>query len=522
MAGIHCPIAGNKRFAPRLGFIRAAVLFLPGLFSCGMWLLPPLEVESVSIGEAVEILFSAAVEPGAVRRAFSLTEDNNSMEGQFVITSRSLTFTPFNGIKANHKYEIRLSTLAEDLQGNSLVREFRHVFYTKDDLTPPEILSVFPDNEESCPVPPSFLSFTFSKSVDPLTFERAFSLSPSLDLIPLWTENNTQVRLIPAKPFAVNTWYTLRISPLLSDAAGNFLQEAFTSVFLCAQDLLPPEFTLRWEPGSPRGGAGGNLPPGESNESLPTDCRLLLTFDEGVKIEQVSGFLEMIPALNFSSSPDLVLNRELELTFPTPPAWGQSRTLKVKKGISDLAGNLISSERAYTLNFNHPAYRPPVFAGGFLKTGLTQDPTFFLINQAADFSRLLLSQNDFPPGEERETKLYLVFWISPAAQSLSLVEALGAVHFSCQNNCAEISLRTTAVLTPGEYQALEEEITALNGSGDLIPPDSGGGKLCALGISLEVTNQDEFGLIVFTLDKSIADNLGNAMADPVILTFNKN
>ncbi|GHV96648.1 hypothetical protein AGMMS50293_29680 [Spirochaetia bacterium] len=138
-------------------------IFLVLLVSCGEWFLPPLEVVSIAAEQNVQIVFSASPSPESIKKAFTMTEDSQTLSGDFSFNGKKVIFSPVNGIRINREYTITLSTVAEDQKGNSLLKEYIYRFNTKDTTGAPYIVSITPANESNIITQPEKITIVFSK-----------------------------------------------------------------------------------------------------------------------------------------------------------------------------------------------------------------------------------------------------------------------------------------------------------------------------------------------------------------------
>ena len=477
------------------------------LSSCGKWLLPHMELITISTDENIKMTFSTQPSEESVKKAFSMTEDDISITGYFTFYDTTAVFEPLNGLRNNREYQIVVTTTAEDTKGNSLLRDFEYKFNTKQNIELPRVTGIIPANESNLTTQPDKISISFSKPVDTVTFEKALYISPAINYILRWDSTNTAVDIIPLKPLAEGIRYNLTLNTSLMDTSRNTLLTAFTSTFLYGLDRNSPEISIKWE--SPYG-ASGPVFSGVRNTNIPSDSDLIIEFDKRVSIDAISSFIEINPAISFTTNPDLITKDKMRLKFNQIPEWGKSYTLKVKKGISDTFGNKTETENQYVLVFNAEKFRPPAFAGGVLNN----NSDYKLINPSSDYSSLTLDVIYFDPGShvEKSTELYYAFRISTEADSISLISAMQTISISTGNSCAFISIRTMNFLTKSdsEYNTISD-----------ILDDNSDGKLCILKIGIDIENTDNRGFIGFSIRKDIADNLGNTMIETLNFTLNK-
>ncbi|GHT92877.1 hypothetical protein FACS1894140_5530 [Spirochaetia bacterium] len=487
-------------------WVITGLILLSPIVSCAAWLLPPLEILSVSTSKDIRISFSAPPAEVSIRKAFSMTEDGTTLQGEFFFIDRDVIFAPLNGLRDGREYVILISTIAEDAQGNSLEKDFKYRFHTKENLAGPRIVSIEPQNETNLTLPPNAITLVFSGPVDTNSFTEALRLSPSITYVLEWNKDNSIVRIVPVKPLTEGTRYTITVSTALMDLSRNRLVSTFNSTFVYGVDRSPPLFYLRWESPSM---TAGDLVPGVLNGHILSDSKIKIFFNKKVSIESLAGFIGISPSLSITVTPDLANRDQGIFSFPQKPEWGRLYTITIRKGITDTLGNKTEEDIKFPLIFNHGKFRPPVFAWG----GLKNQSAMERISGDTDFSTISFDPSYFQESKEREMDLYLVFRISADANSVSLVSAMQAISIYATNGCADISIKTMRILTDTEYAASD-----IYDSGTA--PEIGE-KFCVIKIGIEFKNVKQLGFIIFSINRELSDSLGNTMAGNITLTYNK-
>jgi hypothetical protein len=478
---------------------------LPFLSGCPHWLLPPLEVLSCSLDDGgVRVLFSVPPTETSIHKAFSMTEDGETLEGRFLFETEELRFYPVNGIRENREYTVTIGVIAEDHRGNSLETEFRRDFFTKEEREAPGITAIFPADESTLTEEPAEIRLCFSEAIDPLSFEEALRISPSFPYVIQWKADYQELSIRPLKPLAFGKRYTISISTALRDRSRNSMVLPFTSSFLLGDERLLPGFDLGWI------GAGGSgaLEPDVVNTGLPLDAELSISFDRDVAVESLASFVEIQPSLGISIKTEGDSHSTARICFSRRPEWGKAHTLIIRKGITALQGGAIAEDLSYRLVFDAPGYMPPGFLRGFFRD------TGHVLSADTDFDYLSLDVGEFPPTSTVvPADLCLVFTIPEAAASLSLSSAMTAFSINSSNNCVHFSIKTLRILDEAAYR-----LSAFNDPS----LEAGTGKqICALIYGLEVENTEENGLIVFSIASSLADSLGNVLGRDIKITWNK-
>lgn len=491
----------------------AGIVFL--CISCTQYFFPYLQVISIQTEDHITIVFSAEPEPVTIKDAFSLTEDDTSMDGSFVFDGDTVSFYPDTGIQKNHDYEVSIGTDAEDMRGCSLEKEYTYSFSTKAETIPPEITEITPANESDITSDPGSIEICFSEAIDTVSFTDAFSLDPGFDYYCNWNETCSAVTIIPAHPLEKGTRYFIEISDRLKDTSNNYLQEDFESWFRYGTDVTPPSYTVSWKNDSLQSEI---FIPGDTVSLIPMDAELILSFDEQIPTNTISGYLSIKPSLSYTVFYDNDPDDTVSIQFSVTPDYDTVYVFTIDSGIGDESGNDIDEAQEYRLCFNNESYRPVEFVKGYLENGtdaVTGDPAYEILTKENSFSNILLSAIDFPDATAVATDLFLIFSVSSAAEELDRFSAMEHISLSATNSCAEIAIYTMEVVTDDNFSSLD--IYTLLSS----DPDYAEGTFCAVKIGLEITNSVDTGLLELSIDEELSDIYQNTLPSDILLVYNK-
>jgi hypothetical protein len=431
-----------------------------------------------------------------------MAEDGQVLEGRFVFEGEKLWFYPVNGIKENREYTVIIGVIAEDRWGNSLEQEYRQDFFTGAEQDAPGVELIVPADGSTLTEAPSLIRLCFSEAIDPLSLEEAMKISPAFPYVLEWEGDYRELLVRPLKPLDFGKRYTVSISTALRDRSRNNMPVPFAGSFLVEGGRFLPRFDLEWA------GTTGNGPlsPGPVNRGLPTDAELRVTFDMDVEIESLAGFIEVQPSLGISIKTWGDSRSEAGIRFTRKPAWGETCTLIVRRGIEAVRGGKTTEDLSYPLVFDAPESMPPEFLRGFFEGQVLSTDT--------DFDYLQLDVVKFPPTQTTvKADLCLVFAISDEASSLSFSSAMTAFSIEPSNGCAYFSIKTLNVLDEAAYLVSGFPVSGLEAGT--------GKKLCALIYGLEIENTEEQGLVVFSIKSSLGDSLGNPLGEDITITWNK-
>lgn len=479
------------------------------LGSCAQWLLPPLRVLSCSLEEGgVLIRFSASPREESLLKAFTMTEDGTRLEGRFSFGGEEVRFYPVNGIRGGRNYKVSLSTTAEDRQGNSLEADYHQEFFTKAETGAPRVTGILPADGSVLAEAPEEILIRFSEPVDSVSFEEALRISPSPDYVIQWDGEYREALIRPVKPLVFGTRYAISLSTALLDRSRNAMTAPFSSSFFLGDDRSAPELSLEWINAA---GGGPLASGGEPNRGLPLDAEIGIRFSRDLETESLGAYIEIRPSLGISVRGEKDSPSGARISFTRKPAWGESYTLIVRKGISAEGSWATGEDLAFLLVFDDPRFMPPRFLRGFLDIRTEKK----VLSEETNFDSLILDPLLFRPvqGGTEAVELCMVFAVSQEAGSLSLPAAMEALSISAGNGCLYISIKKLRILDEDSYR-----ISPFNDGALEAGP---GRKLCALVYGLEIENTERRGLVVFSMRSSLRDRLGNSPEKDVTITWNK-
>ncbi len=216
-------------------------LFL--LPSCSEFFFREFTVEDACIKDgAFCITLSSQIDEKSLEESFCVTEDEIQVKGQRETAGNIIFFYPADGITDNHKYSVILYAGARDLDGNSLQNNYKKIFYAKEDLTPPAVANIecIVRNDKVI----QGVSIDFNKPLDKMSFEKNFSITPSLSFISRWNTEQTKVCIIFTDKVIEKTDYSIYLSEETVDIHRNKIQRKFYWSFIDQRDYISPNYEL--------------------------------------------------------------------------------------------------------------------------------------------------------------------------------------------------------------------------------------------------------------------------------------
>ena len=145
------------------------------------------------------------------------------------------------------------------------------------DFSQPEIESVSPENFSTGVANDITVRVSFSKEMDTVKTNEAFSLSSSSGAVHgyfKWSDNGTTLTFTPREPLSDSLMYTISVSGSAEDTEGNDLKEPLESVFYISNDLESPSVVSH----QPVCTITGGVP----DPVIPADANIIITFSEAM------------------------------------------------------------------------------------------------------------------------------------------------------------------------------------------------------------------------------------------------
>jgi hypothetical protein len=215
-------------------FVQPAVLSSDPPFTSGASV-------NIALDHNIVINFSKSMNRESVEKAFSLSPD---VAGYFVwsenipgMGSSRLTYVLLAQMTYGRLYSMSVAKGALDTSGNSLGRDYKVNFITGSDFIPPMVTAVY----DSLLAPGSWsdlivntgvskstkIAVDFSKPMDRVSVEKAFSVTPSVTGSWIWSSDERTV-FKPSVPLAPETNYQIYIDKTARDLNGLALETAYS------------------------------------------------------------------------------------------------------------------------------------------------------------------------------------------------------------------------------------------------------------------------------------------------------
>jgi hypothetical protein len=455
-------------------------------------------LNAAAVGE-IWVEFSANVDRVKAEQAFSLSENGAAMSGRFSWSGNRLTFAPDKSVSTGNDYEMAVLTTAESTEGNSLVKDFRFAFSTKNENGRPTIVAVQP--ADGSRVSGAFLPVTviFSEPIDPTSFIAAFSVSPDPGGTIAFTSGGSTAVFTPLTPWKQGTEYRVTISDTVKDLSGNRLAAALRLRFITgAEAVRPTLLAVRQTVNGVTQGAGliredpsDGVP--QINGGFEATWGIELQFSEPVARENIESFIEFQPSWVYQIDPSCAPRDHFLLVPRERFLWGALYNLTVKRGVVDMSGNASSADASFFFRVDGPCTRPPkVEQIRFRKnpadpSGSAAYATYTIVDAFAN-----LDLSAFSPSTELVTYLDIY---------LSLASGASIDPFSLMSSFSVTATNGAALFTP-----IAVTVAAFPEPQPVVVPG-----LTPARVSVRVTNTTSSGVVTLGVSENLTDTAGNRM-----------
>ncbi|MDA3957999.1 Ig-like domain-containing protein [Oceanispirochaeta sp.] len=417
----------------------------------------------------VSLDFSTSMNQSLTEAAFSLTENEVDIQGDFIWEENRMRFLPYQGFAADKSYTMSLKKTAEDGFGNSFSQEWSTEFATGSDHEAPLFRKAEPVDFSKITNLRQEFTLLFSESLDQQSFRDAFSIVPNLKYFLEWVDNKVIVH--PLEDFENGKEYTLSISKSLMDQAGNRMDREIDLIYTVTarDDPLLESIILT--------SSGGELDPSGINTGVEKDDVITGHVNRIMNEEERLNLVRLTPEspydVNWNSN-----FQDFTLSFESLD-W---------EGHYEL--NLL--EQNYLLLADGVESRPPeVISLAFCSDSSGVLPQILSLNSSL--------------GASDSTTAFLDFlFVRSDAGTISQFSLMNALSFD------------SAVLS---FETIGYEV--YDGSQTPGPAVSPGPGESLIRIHLNISDTGLPGIVTFSLSETLSDTLGNSLKEPWYLTVNQ-
>lgn len=496
-------------------YIIAAVVLIAQ--SCSSFLLPPLEIIEVHTGSYITVVFSQRPAKDSVERAFKITENGNEKSGRLSFNDERVIFYPDLPFRTDAEYILTVTTAAETDKGLSLAQTYVKKFTGKPEHIAPRVVSVLPADNQVIDDSYTSLTIHFSEAVDTVSCIKALSFEPSFKWVSSFSPDKKSITVIFSEQLLRGKRYKMTVSTELQDIYGNALINPYISSFYYGNDISPPDYTVSFQNAAL---VQEYLSENTQTHNVPLNARLSITCNEKINTDTVQNLISFTPPLQAAITVDTENANSIFIDLKDKAQWNTPYTMRIKKGISDVYGNILQEDRYFRFICDSEKNRPVKIIAGFFEIFVDKTGTerFLSIKEEEPYQSFLLKVEDFPTtatGNEKDAVLYYVVDHSAESHAILLLSAMESIRISATNACISITQKNIGIheITDSEVQDIKPFI-------DAFPPGTIGGKLSVIKISTEIRNKTPAGTVTFSIQK-LRDDLGNLMQKDWIIPLNK-
>jgi hypothetical protein len=308
-----------------------------------------------------------------VEEAFSLTEDNKTLQGSFEWEGKRLVFRPAAPLEINADYCINLGTGAQDERGLSLEKKFVAPFTTRPDVSRPKILFVEPAYDAILAENLSAVRIGFSREVTVNSCVNWISFSPSMKGHWRLEDGNCTACFIPAEPWETGRQYLVKITSAFLSSTGVRLGTDFSSRFSIGEDQEAPVLAGAFAEYDGESAAleAENLSGTVAvYDAWEHGTVLKLDFSEPVDMVSLTTHLVCEPSLGLELTSEMQTGAVPETFVSTAsfrllnrPGWQSEFLFRLSPGVKDRYGNESTGEYVFHIRFAGPRSKPPALAG---------------------------------------------------------------------------------------------------------------------------------------------------------------
>ncbi len=305
----------------------------------------------VPINKRIAATFSEAMNPLTITAAtFTVTGPGTTpVSGTvtYAVVATTAIFTPTSNLASNTTFTATITTVAEDLAGNALARNFVWTFTTAaaPDVTAPTVTSTTPVNTAAGVPINRDITATFSEAMDPLTITSATFVvtgpgTTAMSGTVTYAAVGASAIFTPAGHLAAGTTFTATLTTGVRDLAGNALTTNFVWSFTtgATPDATAPTVTATH--------------PGNADTGVPINERVAATFGEAMDALTITTATFTVTGPGTTPVVGTVAYAAVgtRATFtPTSNLAGNTLfTATITTGAGDLAGNALASDFVWT------------------------------------------------------------------------------------------------------------------------------------------------------------------------------
>ena len=303
---------------------------------------PAPSATNVPTSSTVQIGFSEPMDAGTINTGtLTLSTGGSGVPGAVTYNpaTRVATFTPNSTLTSNATYTVLATTGMRDAGGNALASSDSYTFTTADN-SPPTIVSRSPSPGATNVATSATVQVGFSEAMDASTITSStFTVSTGGSDIAgtiSYNPGTNVATFTPAAALGSSQTYTVTTTTGVRDVAGNALAANDVFTFTTVDNIAPTIVSRSPAPGATDVAPGATVQVGFS-EAMDASTITNLTFTVATGGGDIAGVIA------YDSG-----TRVATFTPSAPLVAGQTYTVTVTTGVSDVAGNALAANDVFT------------------------------------------------------------------------------------------------------------------------------------------------------------------------------
>lgn len=504
----------NALFAAALAFL-VSMAFM----SCADQLFPEFSVENSYLdSEKAVVVFSAEVNPVSMKKSFLFAEDEKEIEGTIDFHGSKILFFPKETISENHCYKIVVYSGAQDINGNTLQKDYKKCFYTKSDLAAPKIIriqNIVNGNNET-----QALEIQFDKKIKQESFANCFSLEPAADAFYNWAPDSKKIAIEFKRPLLEKQLYSVKIEKSLKDEFNNEMENDYYWFWTNNESAKKPNYKIY----AKEFGQDARKEIFEEYVNADFSSKIEIEFDKAVLAESVVQGIKIEPQTSFTVEPiyesDQSLCKKAFIIFNERPKWNAEKKMTITDDIKDLS--LFSvPRREITIKNNSTLARPPKFECLIISV----DEKNIFLTCDNNFQTIEFPIDKYPCGDFTDIPMFFVFSISMGSSKMNELSAYEGINVASYY-AGTIDCKAIESLTEEELFKSSIFLEDSEAKQKLDSIKSSDSKLCSLKFSAQFKNAEinenpSPGIIEFLSNTALRDDKNNYLEEETRLSCNK-
>ena len=300
---------------------------------------------SIEPSTPIFVDFNVPMDTESVRRAFILS-GTAAVNGTFRWAGNRVYYDLTTGLAPGSSYTLQVGNTAKSQAGYTLDVAYIVHFIVGSTVVGPRVLGTTPASSAQNIDPATTIRMVFSRAMDTVSTQNAFSISPAAAGSFAWDPDNMGVTFTPFVPLSNAATYTVSLSTGAKDTGGISIPDFFNFSFLVGTNFTRPVILSVVEVGNP-------VPMTDGVTGFYKDASFTVNFSAAMDYFATQSSLSVTKVSDGSFvAGSLLWNGSFtSLTFvPSAPLEPQSvYRMQVSTGAKDQSGNNLLS--TFTLDF---------------------------------------------------------------------------------------------------------------------------------------------------------------------------